>query len=51
MYSIHTSKDIYTVKSAAQFEKVRANVNDFTPIYQICKWIEGQGWVKVETMH
>lgn len=47
MYSIHTTKDIYTVKSAEQFAKVRANVNDFTPIVQICKWVEGTGWVKV----
>lgn len=50
MYSIHTAKDIYTVKSAEQFAKVRVNVNDFTPIAQICKWVEGAGWVKVSEM-
>lgn len=50
MYSVHTAKDIYTVKSAEQFSNVRVNVNDFTPITQICQWIEGEGWVKVENM-
>ena len=48
-YAICTAVRIYnSIESPEQFHAVRRNRGDASPIRSVFRWVEGEGWLRID---